>query len=314
MKSKRLFTALIVLGLAGFSVPLAFGQTSTVKQTTTTKQVTTVKRSFTPVRVTATELKNIQYATTIKSVKSSVSLPGVLPIEVTSPKSNDVWDAGKEYLIQWAGADEDVRIYLVPASSPVGQRLTQVNIVNRAPNTGSYRFRVPYEWLTSPSFYQVRISTISDKRIGYSAGTISVFTQTVDLECLITDEIIKWESTDYLFYIEFDKWLEFNVLMRNKGTINPLTIQQVLVKIIKEPENIVICQEEWGFSGIYGHEWYRTPEPRKFDIHNPLTSDNNLNLKSGAYRVEVELDPTNLLGEKEQTRGDNKCVKHWNIR
>lgn len=317
MKTKVFFTGLIILSLAGFSPPLAHGQIQPVKQTTTSKQVTTVKRSFTPVKLSATELKNIQSATLMKNVLSAKSLPGVIPIDVTTPKNNDSWDAGKEYLIEWAGADEEVKIDLVPTYSPDGRQLTQVNIVGRAPNTGSYRFRVPFEWLTGPSFYQAKVSTISGKRFGYSAGNMSVYTQPVDLECLITDAIVKWESQDYLFYYESSRWLEFNVLMRNKGTISPLTIQQVLVRIIKEPENVVVCQEEWGFSGIFGHEWYRTPEPRKFDIRSwalsPVTSDLNVNIESGSYRVEVELDPANLLHEKEQTRGDNKCVKHWEI-
>jgi len=273
------------------------------QQISNVNQINTVRQKISPVKVSDTELRNIKStslkANTLTSQPSSKSLPGAVPIEVTSPANNEVWEAGKDYVIRWGGTTEDVIIELVSQGD-----LKPYNIVGKAPNTGSYAFKVPYNWLTNPWAYYVRVKTISGRQSGNS-GSINVFTQPVDMECRIVDAYIKSDQDYYVVYSDSNAWLEFNVLMRNKGVNSPVTIENVLVRIIKEPEGVVVRQEEWGFSGIYGHEWYKLPEPRKFDINN---------FKIGAYRVEVELDPQNRLGENTQCRDDNKCVKLWQIK
>jgi len=313
------YVALVAcLGFAGFSLPLAHGQQESLQKSTSATQVTPVRITFKPVKVSETELKNVTSALPATSTVSSKTLPGALPLEVTSPANRDLWEAGKEYLIRWNGAKGEVRIDLVSALSTGGTPLAQYSIVDRAPNTGIYRFKVPNKWVMNPHGYKVRVNTLDGKQSGSSQGAISVYTQPVDLECEIVDVALAWSTTTYIFYTESSRWFEFNVLMRNKGTMNPVTIENVLVRIIKEPENVVVAQEEWGFSGIYGHEWYRLPEPRKFDIESwkmyYIVKDKNVNLKSGSYRVEVELDPQNRLGENQQTRDNNKCVKKWIIK
>jgi hypothetical protein len=82
-------------------------------------------------------------------------------------------------------------------------------------------------------------------------------------------------------------------MIRNDGTRLPISINTVLVQIIKEPQEIVCYQEEWGFSGIYPHVWYQNA------------------LRDGSLRMEVWLDPQNRLGEMEGLRHDNKAVLTW---
>lgn len=283
------------------------------QQLSNVNQIVTVKQKISPVKVSDTELRNIKstaptMTNTLTSPSSSKSLPGVIPIEVISPQNNDIWEAGKEYVIRWRGASEDVIIELISQGD-----LKPFSIAGRASNTGSYTFRVPYNWLTNPYGYYVRVKTLSGKQSGNSGG-INVFTQTVDLECRIVDAYIKTDLDYYFLYIDGDVWLEFNVLMRNKGVQSPIIIENALVRIIKEPEGVVVKQEEWGFSGIYGHEWYKLPNPRKFNIEEWSVFKSTTNLKRGSYRVEVELDPQNRLGEDQQCRDDNKCVKIWQIK
>lgn len=287
-------------------------------------QLTTTRITMKPVKISADELSTIEKSLSVQTTKLTQSMtpaqtaPGVLPIEVTSPQNCQVWDAGKDYFISWRGANDDVRIDLEYALHVAGKPATQISITDKATNTGNYRFSVPYNWVIHPYGYRVRVTTLNGKQSGCSQGTIAVYTQPVDLECRVVDAYIKTDVDFYVVYAERDKWLEFNVLIRNKGVRSPVTIENVLVRIIKEPEEVVVAQEEWGFSGIYGHEWYKLPEPRKFSISHSSSTigswSQHVNLKNGAYRVEVELDPQNRLGENQQTREDNKVVKYWQIK
>jgi hypothetical protein len=326
----------ICFGFAGFALPLSHGQKVTKQKVTPTQkisqeksispqQVTTVQMNFKPVKVSETELKTIREAFPEISAKSIQSLNRVQtverttltaqPIEVISPANNDEWEAGREYIIKWNGGGGDVRIDLESALEE--RPLVQYPIISQMSNTGTYRFRVPYNWVTDPYGYVVRIKTLDGKQSATNRGTISVYTQPVDLECKIVDAKLRRQTNYYIIYNESKRWLEFNVLMRNKGVQSPVTIQNVLVRIIKEPEGVVVAQEEWGFSGIYHHDWYKLSEARKFNISSieaaPFYVDKDVNFESGNYRVEVELDPQNRLRENQECRYDNKDVQHWRI-
>lgn len=281
--------------------------TCVAQQVANINQVTVVRQKITPVKVSANELKNIKSSASVTNVLTTEkSLPGAIPIEVTSPRSGDIWEAGKDYVISWRGATEDVIIELISEGD-----LKPYSIVGRAPNSGSYTFRVPYNWLANPYGYYVRVKSLSGKQSGNS-GSINVFSRPVDLECRIVDAYIKSDVDNYIIYADSKAWLEFNVLMRNKGVTSPVTIENILVRIIKEPEEIVVYQEEWGFSGIYGREWYKLPELRKYDLYSFVGAVPGA--KNLTYRVEVELDPQNRLGESQLTRSDNKSIKRWQIK
>lgn len=302
--------------------PTTTPQQTTQQKTTSPREVTITKHSFTPVKVSATELRTINEAMSAKTFTSSQTLTTaqksavVQPIVVSTPVNNDIWEAGKEYTITWNGAKNDVKIELVTLST-AGKPIEKHTITSRTANTGTYRFKVPNQWLRETQGHKVVIETTDGKQSGASQGTITVYTQPVDLECQIVDSKLKWEEEYKVLYIETKTWVEFNVLMRNKGTRSPVTIQNVVVRIIKEPEGIVCVQEEWGFSGIYPQSWYRLPEPRKFDVSSRISSfgfaDEDVNLKTGSYRVEVELDPQNNLGELQELRHNNKDVQIWRI-
>jgi hypothetical protein len=311
-----------LLGCAGFNLPLSYGQQVSRQKITSAHQVTTVHMTYKPEKVSEMELKTISEALPVRSGTSPKSLnrtqPSAFqPIEVISPENNQKWEAGNEYTISWSGAKNEVRIDLIFSGGGV-RPTAKYSIATRAPNTGTYRFKVPFNWVKDSEGYKVVIETIDGNQSGSSQGTINVYTQPVDLECRIVDSKLKRKSNYYVAYIENKRWLEFNVLMRNKGIQSPVTIQNVLVRIIKEPEGVVVAQEEWGFSGIYHHDWYKLPDPRKFNISSleayPFYAEENINFNNGTYRVEVELDPQNRLGEIQELRYDNKDWQPWKIR
>ncbi len=231
-------------------------------------------------------------------------------IEVTSPKDGDVWEADKEYTITWesTGITGDVKI-------DVAANQYQMHpITARTVNSGAYLFRVPRNFVGDHRVWRARVSTLDDTIYGWSPSSFILYTQDVDLQCQVYDP--KYVSGDwYPFDPSTDHWLQFNVMMRNDGTRLPISIDTVLVQIIKEPQEIVCYQEEWAFSRIYPHVWYQLPEPRKIDywqLHDFLEQRGlTAGMMSGSLRMEVWLDPQNRLGELEGLRHDNKAVLIW---
>jgi len=317
----------------GLSLSYSYGQVVTGQKTTTTQQVSTQKTTtprqvtvtrlqMKPVKVSASELRTIKESNPAKNFTSTQTLTtsqksaGVQPINVSWPEDQQVWIAVNEYPIHWSGAGNDVKIDLVFLGT-AGRPRTKYPITSQAPNTGNYFFRIPDKWVKEPADYKVVIETVDGKQSGASQGTISVYTQPIDLECRVVAPTLKWKDKNYIVYRDKKKWIEFNVLMRNKGLQSPVTITQVLVKIIKQPENVVVTQEEWGFSGIYNHDWYHLSEPRKIEISSiegiPFFDDRKINYEAGYYRVEIELDPQNNLGEMQDLRYDNKDWQPWKL-
>ncbi len=242
-----------------------------------------------------------------------------IAIEVVPPMRD--WNANDRVLIHWSGGRpyDVVQIDLVSKLSygATGQPLDSRPVVASTPNNGSYNFTVPEKWVNSPFGWALRVQTL-DGQVKGNAPMKLVCTQPVDLQCRVVDAYLKWQASSYVFKTSAETWLEFNVLIRNLGTISPIEISQVLVRLIKEPENIVVFQEEWGISNIYYHEWYRLPEPRRINIKKfwadfIFDSGRTVNIEEGFYRVEVELDPLNRLGENDELRQNNKDVRLWKI-
>jgi hypothetical protein len=241
-------------------------------------------------------------------------------IEVSSPKDGDIWEAEKEYLIRWnsTGITGDVKIALAYGLVAGGKR-TEYPIAERTADTGSYRFRVPRNWFPQNHPFHVHVSTLDGSVGGFSPGGIHVFTQYVDVQCMIMEPGIWEQKASYVFYGKTNRWFEFNVWWRNQGTSFVNLINPVMVRIVKEPEQLVCYQEEWGVSGVYPYAWYQLPEPRRFDIESWKSSwgidfDEHVDLEKGAYRVEVELDTHNSLGEDQRLRENNKAVVRWRIK
>ena len=163
------------------------------------------------------------------------------------------------------------------------------------------------------------MAALDDKAEAYSPR-FAIYTEPVDMTCKIVD--LRQGETRHrsVFHWETDEFLQFDVCLRNNGTQASVIVQTVSVVLIKEPEGFVVAQEEWGFgSSIYPRLWYMASEPVRFNIGNLTRSlfggkDESVNLEAGAYRVEVTVDPNNLLGEDPTLRQDNKTIFIFDIR
>ncbi len=139
-------------------------------------------------------------------------------------------------------------------------------VTGRTVNSGAYLFRVPRNFVGDYRVWHARVSTLDGTIYGWSPPSFTLYSQDVDLQCQIYDPKFGWKAVDaWSSYYDRKSWLAIQRMMRNDGTRFPISIDTVLVQIIKEPQEIVCYQEEWGFGGIYPHVWYQLPEPRKID-------------------------------------------------
>jgi hypothetical protein len=244
-------------------------------------------------------------------------------IEVISPKQGDEWLAGKEYDIRWKSTEirGDVKISLSTFEHIQGKPSREkivYTIAHRAADTGNFRFKVPHHMVVDPFPYVVKVSTLDGKVDGYSSGHFAIYAQEIDLTCKIMNYRERYQVTWYVVYIEGKRWIEFDVWLRNNGVRGPIDIYEVLVRIIKEPENVVVTQEEWGYGRIYPQVWYKLPEPEKFNVSSwegaPAYYDKDVNFNKGAYRIEIDVDPQNRLHENQRLRSDNKAIQRFHIK
>jgi hypothetical protein len=270
--------------------------------------VKVVKVQVNPVKVSEAELKNLpalKAAATGTNLKFGGHSTSGRKIVVTAPKDGDIWEADKEYTITWdsTGITGDVKI-------DVAANQYQLHpITGGTANSGAYLFRVPRNFVGDYRVWRVRVSTLDGTIYGWSPPSFILYSQDVDLQCQIYDPKICTPSGWYKRNAE-ERWLQFNVWIRNDGIRHPISVDKVLVQLIKEPDEIVCYQEEWGIGGIYPHEWYKLPDPRKIELR-PINHDSRRN--KGVYRLEVWLDPENRLGELEGLQHDNKAVLKWTI-
>lgn len=283
-------------------------------------EVDVVRREISAIQPTDLQIAYIESAVSATVMQDLSGVTNTLPatlggvINVTAPAEDAEWVAGNKYPVQWVSGDldGDVKIDLVRTTATDREIFP---LVARTENDGAFDCLVPGNLGCKWWGFRVRVASVKTKAEAYSAG-FTVYNEPVDMTCNIVNLKRKWEDGNYIVYFDHDEWLEFDVCLRNNGTQPSVNVPAVSVVIVKEPEEIVAYQEEWGFSNIYPRLWYMTPEPRKFDISSwwigPFTPMfHEEDLKAGAYRVEVTVDPFNQLGEDPDLREDNKMIRRF---
>ncbi len=286
--------------------------------------IETVRREITAVQATAAQIALVDEAVSAGDLQSLPGVGNLRPthmggvVNVTSPTHDAEWLAGSQYLIEWTSADltGNVKIDLVRVPSPTVEEIYP--LVASTENDGVFDYLVPNRMGCKPWWFHVRVASADGATEDFSPN-LSIYTEPVDMTCKIMDMRQIERRGNYFFYVERDEWLEFDVWLRNNGTLPSVTVQTVSIVLVKEPEEIVVAQEEWGFGSIYPRLWYKTPEPRRFDIESYwgdvlLRGDKEVNIEAGAYRVEVTVDPFDRLGEDPALTADNKKVVRFDIR
>ncbi len=285
-----------------------------------------VRHDFPAVQVPISEVQMFDLPTIASTSTIQPRSPQmkVLPsmIDVTSPVADVAWQAGEQYTINWTSHDLDgpVKINLIKAQRGTDGVVSHYNIpvVASTENDGTYEYLVPERFGYHSNYYVCEVSSLDGQTKDKSPEYFDVYTEPIDMTCQVVDLKQKKDVDWYVFYTDVEQWLEFDVWLRNNGTQQSVTVYTVLVTIFKEPEELVVAQEEWGFSGINSQRWYSTPEPRKFDISfRALTlfyHPDEIDLEDGAYRVEVVVDPNNQLNENPALRDNNTFVRHFEIK
>ncbi len=282
-----------------------------------------VRREFTPMQVSGVELQNLEDSLPNFQVQSGLDVGSLKPInaggsiEILQPQFRAEWIAGNQVSINWTSEDiaGNVKIDLLQVTSPNIETWFPVTV--GTPNDGHHSYTVPSNLGVKRWSFKARVAT-PDEQVKDFSPNFSMYTEQIDMDCRVADINRVWSRDNYIVVLKEQHWLEFDVLLRNDGTMSPVTVQTVSVRLIKEPEEIVVAHEEWGFSGIYARMWYQTPEPRRFDIRTYYLTvagqETDDDIPSGAFRLEVEIDPGNQLGEDQALRSDNKVVKWFHLR
>ncbi|RKX27419.1 MAG: hypothetical protein DRP45_01060, partial [Candidatus Zixiibacteriota bacterium] len=293
---------------------------------TTVASPDVVRHDFTATEVPISEVQIIDIPTILPTTTIQQSTPQmkVLPsmIDVTAPDSGVAWQAGEQYTIRWASSDLDgpVKINLIQAQRGTDGVVSYLTlpVVASTENDGVYEYLVPERMGFHSTYFTCEVSSLDGQTKDQSQAYFDVYTEPIDMTCKIVDLKQSKHSEFYVFYCSEQKWLEFDVWVRNDGTQRQIDFVTVSVILIKEPEELVMLQEEWGLSSINSQLWYSTPEPRKFDIegHDWTVGyiDEYVDIESGAYRVEIEVNLDNRLGENPVLLDNNKYVCRFEIR
>ena len=205
-----------------------------------------------------------------------------------------------------------VKIDLVHAVS--AQQYDFYPIAAVTENNGAFDYSVPSNLNCGWSNFYVQISTLDDNTKAFSPP-IEVYHEPVDMTGMVVG-LGQGNNINPYVDIRYEEWLRFHVWFRNNGTQQSTTVQTIRVLVIKEPEDVVVDggHVEFGFGNMAPRLWYSTPDPLKFNIKKgrPWNRD-RVNLQEGSYRVEVTVDPLNLLGEDPPMSEDNHFVQRFEI-
>lgn len=296
-----------------------------VAEHTTVASPDVVRHDFPAVQVPVSEVQMIDLPTIIPTSTIQPRSPQmkVLPsmIDVTAPDSNVAWQAGEQYTIRWVSSDLDgpVKIDLIQAQRGTDGVVSYLTlpVVASTENDGAYEYLVPERMGYHSTYFTCEVSSLDGQTKDQSPAYFNLYTEPIDMTCKVVDLKQRKHSEEYYFYYETESWLEFDVWVRNDGTQRQIDFVTVSVILIKEPEELVVAQEEWGLSTINSQLWHSTPEPRRFDIKSFEISafhDNlDVDLEYGAYRVEIQVNLDNRLGENPVLLDNNKYVCRFNI-
>jgi hypothetical protein len=235
-------------------------------------------------------------------------------ITVNRPNAEDSWIAGTTQPIRWNSTDVQgaVKIDLVHAVSAQQYDFYPISAVTE--NDGAYDYLVPGNLNCGWSDFYLQLATLDDSTKAFSPP-LKVYHEPVDMTGMIVDLRQVKDVNQYVDH-KSEEWLKLDVWFRNNGTQQSTTVQTIRVIVIKEPEEVVVDggHVEFGFSNMAPRLWYSTPDPLKFKVSRRVWGDETVNMEVGTYRVEVTIDPLNLLEEGPAMLDDNHFLQRFEIR
>jgi len=229
-------------------------------------------------------------------------------ITFLEPQQDDVWAPGQQYQISWAGPGISGPIHLILKCNTVDERRI---VTTGASASGSFLYTVPSNMRLARNFYSL-LACNEDSTLLQTVWQISVWEpQAVDLKCVIT------HASPWRFSPSGSRDFDFDIAVINDGTSGPLTVP-ILVRLIKQPENVVIYQMQAGFGDVFPGSWYMTNGQIHWDVREleeNYTSGgrSGIDFDSGHYILEVNADVGNSLGEREELLFDNIDTKQVNV-
>jgi len=230
-------------------------------------------------------------------------------LTLTAPDWGDVWEPGGQYWVKWYSSEFGSQCFVKLVES----HGREYQIAFYRPSRDSIFFTVPQDVMFS-DYYNVVVT--QDAPIDTaSSGRITVYQeQAVDLICAVDDLGTNHRER---FDPSGARTMHFSLGVKNKGTDGPLVVP-VLIRLIKQPEGIVVHQVEASVSGIYPGNWYiginESWDVRQFERGIPSGRGTGVHFDGGYYEFRVELDHQNSLNEREDLRHNNSRVQTFPIR
>lgn len=241
----------------------------------------------------------------ISSPGSNVAPTSFAPyIWVDNPEAGTEWEPGTTQTVEWASnkINGNVSVTLVKDQY-------QYPIATNIANSGSCTYTVPASVGLGRNRYTVRVSEYQGSVKGESQPFTVYQEQPIDVCCQIANFRTRKRTTDgWMFYGSVERWMEFDIAVKNQGTYGPVVVP-LFWRLIKLPEEVVVMQEGGAFGDVYPGAWYQTANPLKYDVYSYerkyIVSDIDVNFEAGNYRLELYADYGHTLNEREDLRDDN---------
>ncbi|MDI6698024.1 MAG: hypothetical protein QME85_03685 [Candidatus Saccharicenans sp.] len=170
--------------------------------------------------------------------------------------------ADREYRISWTATEVsgDVNVNLIHRRAGHEQTFPTATV---PASRRQIIYRVPCRLTVSPYEFVIEVATPDNRVKGYQ--NITVYTQSVDLVCEISEVAqVNWVE-DYFVDKYGGSYQEFKVGVMNQGMDRPVWAELNL-RIIKMPENVVVHTEQWAMANIQPRSWYYRLKPFQVDL------------------------------------------------
>ena len=226
-----------------------------------------------------------------------------------NPNTKEVLVKGNSYTITWRQVREtnadlkNIKIRLI-------NRQTQQYfwVTEGIPNRNSYTYTIPHN--IPDGLYIFSIAPMSEEFWNQSPEFYISSNNDIDLVIELKNVSVSWKAKYFLDYVHLgEEYLEFEIWVMNKGT-KYLPYVPIVWRILNEPNNVVILQEEAGFGDVYPNKYYKAKLRYTYAENTRFISwHKERGWGEGPFIIEAEVDPKRQLYEPEMTRGDNLARK-----
>lgn len=236
-------------------------------------------------------------------------------LQVVYPKGGEELRAGHDMTIQWKSAKEKKRVSLIlMVENLLAKTNIPIIITKNAPNTGKYRYRLPFKWNSRLGF-RFRV-VVQEGKFKSTSQAFSVYPR-IDLVVQYPKVRFKKKGKKWakwvaaaatgtpLPLIQRNSHIEVEFQLRNMGIdiIKSRFMSKVAVRL--SPGNA-----ELNSAGFSHHNII---PGRKYTFKAKI-DPKDWNMTPGMYRLDVWVDPQNNTNEHVKLRDNNRAIIAFQVK